>query len=111
MKKIILWEILVPTHFNNHKKISLYHHKKWDTFVENLTGGLTIQKTSKGIWRNENRKTFEESMIPVKVACSKKEMNEIVNFTAKHYGQEAVLFYLVSPNVKIVKFNKKFQRK
>lgn len=105
-----LWEILVPSHMNNGKKIEIEHHKKWDAFVQALTKGLTIQKTSKGIWLNQSEIKYEEKMIPVKIACTKKQIKEISDFTAEHYKQEAIMFYLISEDVQIVNYDTNFKR-
>lgn len=105
-----LWEILVPSYTNGGQEIEIEHHKKWDTFVQGLTNGLTIQKTSKGIWSNQDEKKYEEKMIPVKIACTKKQIKEISDFTAKHYNQEAIMFYLISTEVYIVSYDTNFKR-
>jgi hypothetical protein len=65
-----LYEILVPTHFNNGQEIDVNHHKKWDEYVQSLTNGLTIQKTSKGSWFSSDKELFKETMIPVKIICT-----------------------------------------
>ncbi|HEY5587858.1 MAG TPA: hypothetical protein VIK86_02765 [Candidatus Paceibacterota bacterium] len=110
MKKSKLWQILVPAYKNDGQEIEIEHHKKWDVFVQKLTNGLTIQKTSRGIWLNQNEIKYEEKMIPVKISCSKAQIKKISNFTAKHYEQEAVMFYLVSKEVHIVNYNNNFKR-
>jgi len=108
--KLQLWEILVPTQLNDGFKIKIEHHKKWDDFVQKITNGLTIQKTSKGIWINQKDIKYEEKMIPVKIACTKRQIQKIADFTAEHYQQEAVIFYKVSREVYIFNYNYSFQR-
>ena len=110
MKKLKLWEILVPSYTNDGHEIQIEHHKKWDLFVQELTSGLTIQKTSKGIWLNPGEEKYEEKMIPVKIACTKKQIKKISDFTAKHYEQKAIMYYLVSKKVKIIEYNDNFKR-
>lgn len=111
MEKVKLWEILVPTHDNDNLKIDIEHHKKWDIYVQELTKGLTIQKTAKGIWLNQNETKFEESMIPVKIACSHDQIEKIADFTAKHYKQEAVMYYMLSEKVSIINYDVNYLRK
>ena len=110
MKKLKQWEILVPTHTNDGKKITLEHHKEWDAFVQKLTNGLTIQKPSKGYWLSVEKVNFVEEMIPVKIYCSKKKIKKISDFTAMHYRQLAVTFYLTSKEGYIVDYDEDFKR-
>ena len=49
-----LWEILVPASNNKDKEFSYEHHKAWDAFVKNITGGLTVMKTAKRPGRDGN---------------------------------------------------------
>lgn len=106
-----LWEVLVPTHTNEHAKIDVEHHKTWDQFVEKITNGLTIEKPSRGIWRDETGEQYEERMIPVKIVCTETKIKIIADFTAKHYQQKAVLFYKVSDIVHIYNYDAAFKRK
>lgn len=93
-----LWEILVPV-----KSIKKRHHKKWDRKVSQIAGGLTLFKPKKGRWLSGS-KLFCEKMIPVRIAATEEELQEIARFTAKHYDQKAVMYYLVSENVVITEF-------
>ena len=105
MTKLSLWKILVPTHYNSESKIEVEHHKVWDKFVQNNTNGLTINKPSKGIWVSGNDTTYEETMIPVEIACTENEIEKIIEFTAKHYKQIAVFCAEISPNVKLYNYD------
>jgi hypothetical protein len=67
-----------------------------------ISGGLTILKTGKGQWISPDGRTFHDKMIPVRVYCTEKEMNNLIQFTIQHYQQEAVMAYEISRNVKIV---------
>ncbi|MCX6757607.1 MAG: pantetheine-phosphate adenylyltransferase [Candidatus Nomurabacteria bacterium] len=107
----VLWEILVPTHFNNHVKVEVEYHKKWDQFVQKITKGLTIENPTRGTWVNKEGITYQERMIPVKLLCTEKQINKIVDFTAEYYQQEAVLFYEVSRKVSVVNYDSNFKRK
>lgn len=97
-----LWEILIPTNSNDGKEFSLKYHKEWDDKARTMSGGLTILKTGKGEWISPEGKTFHDRMIPVRVYCTEKQINELIAFTIKHYNQEAVMAYEISRNVKIV---------
>ena len=97
-----LWEILIPAHSNKGKNFSLEHHKKWDQKARSISGGLTILKAGKGEWISPEGKKFYDKMIPIRVYCTEKEIDEIIAFTIKHYSQKAVMAYQISKNVKIV---------
>ena len=95
--KIEMWEIYVPACIPNaSKKYRISHHKQWDEFVVSITGGLTIMKSAKGVWINSIGKKINEKMIPCRIACTEEQMHKIVDFTIKHYDQEAVLAYQIS---------------
>lgn len=98
-----LWEILVPTQWNDGTPIKLAHHKVWDKNIKALTGGITILVPAKGQWISAEGVTFNERMIPVRFAVD--ELNErhiemtvirIMQFTCQHYDQEAIMCYKVS---------------
>ena len=99
--KLELWEILVPYKMGR-KNVQLPYHKEWDEKVIAITGGLTIYKTTKGIWTSPTtNKTHKEAMIPVRIACSKEQFEQIIDITITHYKQEAVFGYKVSDEVLI----------
>jgi hypothetical protein len=94
-----MWEILVPASNNRDQEFSYEHHKKWDAFVKEITGGVTIMKTAKGEWVNPNGKIYVDKMIPCRIICNEKQIKEIIDFTLIHYNQEAVLAFKISTNV------------
>lgn len=102
-KELKLWEILVPTSYNDGKEIEVDHHKEWDSYVKGLAGGLTIMKKGRGVWVSGTGIVYQEYMIPVRIACEIEQMKEIATFTLSHYQQEAVMYYLVSREVYIYK--------
>jgi len=103
-----LWEILVPTKYGDTiKPIRTAHHKNWDKFVRKLTGGLTILSPAKGSWVFNNT-LFEERVIPVKISCTRKQLNSIVDFTLRHYRQKAVMAYKISNEV-ILKYGEGYE--
>ena len=96
------WEILVPSQSNEGLEYCISHHQEWDRKVRELSGGLTILKTTKGQWISPDGKIFHERMIPVRIYCSDSQIEKIIDLTIEHYDQEAVLAYELSSNVKLV---------
>jgi len=104
MKKVEMWEILVPTMSNEGKPYRTRYHKVWDKKVYEITGGLTILAPVKGKWIPKSKILYEERMIPVRIVCSKEEIEKIVDFTIKYYNQIAVIAYKISDDV-IIKYS------
>lgn len=103
-----LWEVLVPCMMRG-KPVRTRHHKEWDKVVRSLAGGLTILSPAKGQWVEPVTNTlYEERVIPVRIACTRKQVHRIIDFTIKHYDQKAVMAYLVSTEV-IIKFRDEVQ--
>lgn len=100
-----IWEILVPTMMED-KPVRTKHHKEWDKKVKKITGGLTITSPGKGYWVDPNGETITERVIPVRIMCSEDAMNEIADITQKHYKQDAIMFYKISDDVRIINYNK-----
>lgn len=99
---MILWEILVPRRWNNGKPIRTRHHKEWDRRVKAIAGGLTVlTPTIKGEWVSLDGDAFVDSTIPVRIACDREQINQIMDITAKHYKQLAVMAYKISDEVLI----------
>ena len=96
--KILLWEILVPAS-KTKQRFSYEHHKLWDEFVINLAGGVTVFKAAKGSWLAPIGELHEDRMIPCRVACTRSQLQQILDFTGKLYQQLAVMAYLVSQEV------------
>ncbi len=94
-----LWEIFVPSAFNDGAEVNIEHHRLWDDHVRGIAGGLTILKSAKGVWESPDGTIFREKMIPVRIFCSEVEINEISDFTMQHYDQHAVMAYRVSDHV------------
>lgn len=101
-KEMELWEILVPTVSNEGKPYRLRYHRVWDKKVYEITGGLTILSPAKGRWISPTGTLFAERMIPVRIACDREKITEILKVTMKHYDQEAVMAYKVSEEVIIM---------
>lgn len=97
-----LWEILVPTVRNNGKPFRLRYHRVWDKKVRDITNGLTILPVAKGQWVN-NGELFSERMIPVRIACTREQIETIINFTLTYYDQLAVMAYKISEEVIVKK--------
>jgi hypothetical protein len=96
-----LWEILVPTVSNEGKPYRTRYHRVWDAKVRAITNGLTICPPVKGQWVSDGN-LFRERMIPVKIACTREQIDVIINMTMKYYDQLAVMAYRVS-NLCIIK--------
>lgn len=95
----ILWEILVPVCDNEGNEWGMQHHYKWDKYVTDLCGGLMVLKSFKGKWVNKEGWPYNENMIQCRIACSREDMEKIVDFTSKHYDQECVMAYKISSDV------------
>ena len=97
-----VWCILIPT-LMNENFVRTKHHKKFDEYVREITGGLTIFAPGKGQWINpSNNELVEERIIPVNIACTDEELKKIIKFTIKHYNQDALMYYKVSSEVYII---------
>lgn len=94
-----LWEVLVPTVSNEGKPFRTRYHRVWDKKVYAITGGLTILTPAKGKWVCPEGSLFEERMIPVRIACTRKQIEEIVDMTIVYYSQKAVMAYRISEEV------------
>jgi len=95
---IQLWKILVPTVDNSGKPFKTRFHRVWDKQVYSITGGLTIERPIIGKWSHFGV-VYSERNIPVLVACTKEQLEEILKFTKKYYNQVAVMAFLVSNEV------------
>ena len=100
--QLYLWEILVPN-FLDGKKLDLPFHWAWDKEVKKISGGLTVLKPVKGRWTNDGGNAVHEQMIPVRIACTKQQINEIAKFTLEYYKQDAVMYYKVSNEVNFIR--------
>jgi hypothetical protein len=100
-----LYEILVPTQMNSGKPIRTRYHRVWDEKVRKISGGLTIMAPVKGQWVSADEVLYRERMIPVRIACPPDKIEQIADMTAKYYEQEAVMYYLLSKEVTIKKYN------
>jgi hypothetical protein len=102
----LLWEILVPTNWNDGKPVRTRHHKEWDKVVRKFAGGMTIFTPVKGSWIDPiTNDLFKDRLIPVRIACTENQIKQIAKFTIKHYRQLAVFVYVVSTKVLIFNAN------
>jgi len=103
--KTEMWEILVPTMSNEKKPYRTRYHRVWDKKVYEIAGGLTILTPVKGKWVFKNSNAlFEERMIPVRIVCTREQIEKIVDMTIKYYKQFAVLAVKISDDV-ILKYD------
>ncbi len=113
-ERIDMWEIYVPKY---NAQGSVNNHTKWDQYVCNLAGGLTVLGSQVGKYQSADENTvaaahadgfkqiIRERMIPVRIACTESNIKKIADFTCEFYFQEAVLYYKVVENVVIHKHN------
>ena len=98
--KIYEWEILVPQASNDGQLYSIDYHSVWDEKIRKISKGLTIYRSAKGVWVN-NDTVQQERMIPVRFCATRKQLDWIMKFTAFHYQQKAVKAALISKEVLI----------
>lgn len=96
-----MWEILVPTMFNDGKPITTRYHRVWDKKVRALTGGLTICPVATGQWVSDADQLFKERMIPVRILTDQETMEKVVELSLDYYEQIKVFYYKVSSHVVI----------
>lgn len=103
-QSLALWEILVPEADNERRFFGEAHHREWKSKVRRLTGGMTILATARGQWVDESDEgtVYKETMIPIRIRCSKATMESIARLTIQHYEQLAVMFYVVSAECRIM---------
>jgi len=94
-----MWEILVPTVRNDGRPFKTRYHKVWDKKVYAITGGLTVLTPAKGKWICPEGSLFEERMIPVRIVCTREQIEKIVDMSMVYYDQLAILAYKVSSEV------------
>ena len=94
-----VWEILVPCTKPNGRPNRTRFHRVWDEKVRTITGGLTVCTPTKGQWVSPGGETISERMIPVRIVCTREQIDEIVDMTLVYYDQEAVLAYKISNEV------------
>lgn len=99
-KSGLLWEIFVPT-CRDGRPVKTRSHKEWDSRVRRIAGGLTVLKPARGQWVSPTGNLFTERMIPVRIMCTKEEIERIADITAEFYKQEAVMYYLLSTEAHI----------
>jgi len=91
-----LWEILVPTTRPDGRPYHLRYHRIWDAKVREITGGLTVMSVASGQWRAPDGEIFLERMIPVRIVCTRRQMEAIMVLTMTYYEQQAVMAFHLS---------------
>jgi len=97
-KSILPSFLEVPTQHNDGRPIHTRFHKIWDEKVKTISGGLTILHPTIGYWVNEEV-TQRERMIPVRVACTREQLDKILDITLKYYEQRTIFAYKLSEEV------------
>ena len=97
--EVKLWEVLVPT-MKNEKPVRIRYHRVWDAKVREIAGGLSLFKPVTGQWKNpDTEELCVERMIPVRIACTRTQIETILDYTIKHYDQHTCMAYLVSQEI------------
>ena len=96
MENKSLWEILVPTQSNEGKPYRTRYHRVWDAKVRAVANGLTILTPAKGQWVAPTGELYSERMIPVRILCTKEDIDKIIDLTMVYYDQLAILAYKIS---------------
>ncbi len=101
-----LWEILVPTEKRlppegptSNRFYSTRYHRVWDAKVREIAGGLTIMQPVRGEWMSGTDELYRERNIPVRIMCTRSEIEKIVDMTLAYYDQLAIMAYRVSDEV------------
>lgn len=95
-----LWEVLVPVYDNDGVPFTMDHHYAWDDRVKQISKGLSIYRSAKGTWYDPEEKEYiVERMIPVRVFCTRIELEHIMNITIGHYDQKAVMAFMISDEI------------
>lgn len=97
IKETRIYQILVPVCDNDGKVFPMAHHWEWDSRVQEIAGGLTLMNSVRGRYLGGS----VERMIPVNIAATYDEMQQVTAYTLDHYQQEAVLFWLVADKAMI----------
>lgn len=120
--RVCMWEILVPTEkriktpkpevpegtmfeqdylapWRIQNSYTTRYHRVWDKKVRDITGGLTVLQPAKGQWVSPEGELYQERMIPVRIAATRSQIDEIIDMTIAYYDQLAVLCYKVSDEV------------
>jgi len=94
----LLWEILVPCVRQDGRPFHTRYHRVWDAKVRAIAGGLTILHPAKGQWVY-NGAVIAERVIPVRVACTREQIEQIVQISLDYYEQIAIMAYKISDEV------------
>jgi hypothetical protein len=86
-----LYEVLVPTKHFDGRPIKTRFHRVWDKNVRNISSGLTILNPVKGQWVKNDNDVMAERMIPVRISCTKEQLDQILELTKKYYSQQVVM--------------------
>ena len=100
-----VWEILVPTVIPEGRPIRTRQHREWDSRVRRIANGLTVMAPVRGQWISADNELFQERMIPVRIACTKEQIDAIADMTARFYHQRAVMYYRISDEVIIKEYH------
>ena len=105
------YEIYVPMFSNDGAKFHVEYHKEWDEKVKAVTGGMTIFRAGRGKWVDpKDGITYEDRVIPVRIFCSKEQIETIAAFTIEHYNQVAIAALKISSEALIFTKEEEIER-
>ena len=93
-----LWEILIPCSWSDGVWIDIAVHEKWDKRCREISTGLTILRSVKGVWEDDSQE-YVERMIPVRLVATRDDIMALVKFTKEFYKQAAIMCYKLSDDV------------
>ena len=85
VKKSVRFEIRLPTHYNNKRKIEPEKHSKTIEEIFVKFGAFTFMGIMEGGWRNQNtKKSYREKMRGLFVDVKKKDFIKTVRFFKRY---------------------------
>ncbi len=100
-KNLHLFEILIPTHFNNGPLILDEHHNKFYKEILDYSGGLTLSQPLIGYWDNSGSLEKETTFF-LRFTSTDKQAEKIAKLAKIHYKQQAIMYYKLSDKVTFV---------
>lgn len=97
-----MWEIFVPASYGKNE-YTYEHHKKFDEYVKQKAGGITVLRGAKGEWISPEGKLYKDKIIPCRICCSQCDIVNIMKFALKHYNQKAIMAYKISDQVLMIR--------
>jgi len=97
-----LFEIVIPTHYNDQKPISAERHQTFYNYVLLYSNGITISGPMIGHWKNNIGIIQKEEVITVKFTTSNGYAEKIARYAQSLYYQNKIMYYKLSDSVHFV---------